>query len=133
MSDSSVSPKQLNGSCSHLCTRQDQMIRHKVDVVVVVVVVVRSPNSHLATRNSQPLFLALVHLKQHHQMNLTKSVCQLAVNMNMATPDEFDVNNTVRDVVCCCTLLCLLPTWMGCLLRSLLMPLHPPTALQLRF
>jgi hypothetical protein len=55
------------------------------------------------------------------------------VDMNMAAPDELDVNNTVRDVVCWCTLLCLLPTWMVHLLCSLLMPLHPPTALQLRF
>jgi hypothetical protein len=49
----------------------------------------------------QPLFLALVHLNTTTKtMNLTKSVRQLVVDMNMAAPDELDVNNTVRDVVC---------------------------------
>jgi hypothetical protein len=50
-------------------------------------------------------------------MNLTKSVPQLVVSINMAQ-DEFDANNPVSDVGCCFTLPCLLPTWMVCLLRS---------------
>jgi hypothetical protein len=55
-------------------------------------------NLQLATTT---VFLALVHLNNTTKtMNLTKSVRQLVVDMNMAAPDELDVNNTVRDVVC---------------------------------